>query len=268
MNPTNRTSRTLPLVLALLLLGGCSGRRGPGINKEVIPRNVYVALNLSADDTGPRGPFGRALFVVDIDTRESYVLPFTYMVGGPALGQPQHAAISPDKRTVYVTVGGDANLPLRLLTVKLDWYGGQPTPRITNTLSLLSAGAQGTTVVHAHGLTISPDGLLLFMSELLDYPSARLRVVDTRTNTFVTPSGGAFVDPGDQSLDMPHGFFCNPSVTKGMSTQYKLDGNKVTVWTMENNVASVDFGKLTHATTVTLERPAAGQPLYGSRMCA
>ena len=95
------------------------------------------------------------------------------------------------------------------------------------------------------------------MSELLAYPNARLRVVDTRTNTFVTPSGGAFVDPGDQSLDMPHGFFCNPSVTKGMSTQYKFDGNKVTVWTVENDTASVDFGMLTHAATVTLDTGGA-----------
>jgi hypothetical protein len=219
----------------------------------VVPNNVFVLTNLAADDLGPLGPFGRSLIVMDLDSIRHWVFPFTFMAGGPSLGQSMHAAISPDRRNVYVTMGGDATLPLRLLMIRLDWFGGVPTPTVTKTLNLLSAGSQGTNPVQAHGLTVSPDGLLLFMSELLAYPDARLRVVDTRTDDFVVPSGGAFGDPGDMSLDMPHGFFANPSMSMGMSTQYTFDKDKVTVWNIENDASDPNFGQLTHAVTVTLD---------------
>ena len=38
-----------------------------------------------------------------------------------------------------------------------------------------------------------------------------------------------------------------------MSTQYRFDRNKVTVWSIDNEVTSADFGELTHAVTVTLD---------------
>ena len=227
------------LTAPLAILAGCNRHTGPpgpqgnpGPGAQIVPDTVLTLTNINPNDI-TAGPEGRALLILNVDSDELYNFPFTTIAGGPVYGQSQHTAIAPDKRTVYVTMGGDDTLPLRLLIIDLDWLGGILTPTVTDTLELIPAG--GTTQ-QAHGLAFTSDGLFLTFSE---FQNQCLRVLDTQTKQLV----GLAVHP---SLIMPHGLYPNPNATLAVSTQYSFEQNEVSIWNMYST-GVIDFDK-----TVTL----------------
>ncbi len=217
------------LTAPLAILAGCDRHTGPpgpqgnpGPGAQIVPDTVLTLTNINPNDI-TAGPEGRALLILNVDSDELYNFPFTTIAGGPVYGQSQHTAIAPDKRTVYVTMGGDDTLPLRLLIIDLDWLGGIPTPTVTDTLQLIPAGS---TTQQAHGLAFTSDGLFLLFSEL---QNGRVRVLDTQTNQFV---GSPLPHP---SLTMGHGLFSNPSGTLAMSTQYTFEQDQVSIWNLDGS---------------------------------
>ena len=215
-----------------------------------VPPVVLATLNIQPDDS--KGADWRSLVLMDVSADKAWRFPLSSIEGGPVPGQPMHAVLSPDKRFVYITVGGNKDLPLRLVTVAVDWSGSAPKVAVTRTTEVLQAntlgpqspsgnlcGSAGMTQVdralqEGHGPTLSPDGRWLYFSEL---NNNRLRVFNTQTGEFV---GAPLSHP---TLKTPHGVYPNPSLTRAVSTQYQLQGNQVSVWKLDPKTGAMQFDR-------------------------
>ena len=214
------------------------------------PALLLTSLNTNADTSA--GPLGSALYVVDVETGALSLFPFSQIEGGPVLGQPMHTAFTPDKRKVYVTIGGNAELSLRVVVVELDWSGTRLGARVVKTLEMVEAGTIGNEANGAschpggpgirqegHGTRVTKDGHFFTVSEL---QNDRIRVLDTRTDTFIgTPST-------HKSLYAPHGLYPNNSGTLAAAPQYWFDRAGISLWCMDKT-----SGALTYHSTVELE---------------
>lgn len=214
------------------------------------PAVVLATLNIQPDDS--KGSDARSFVLMDVGADKMWHFPLNSMAGGPVLGQPMHAALSPDKKNVYITVGGNKDLPLRLLTLSVDWSGAAPQVAITRTTEVLQAntlgpqspsanlcGNAGMTQVdralqEGHGLSLSPNGRWLYFSEL---NNNRLRVFDTKTGEFV----GAPLTHA--ALKTPHGVYPNRSLTRAVSTQYQLQGHQVSLWKLNPETGAMQFDR-------------------------
>ncbi|MEK6578609.1 MAG: hypothetical protein AABZ55_05225, partial [Bdellovibrionota bacterium] len=220
------------------------------------PKNVMAFLNINADDKDA-GPEGRAIGMVDLDKDKEFYFPFTTIEGGPIAGQPVHIVFSSDKARVYVTMSGNDKLPLRLLVGDVTWNDAQvPTVKIIKTVEDLPAKSKdksnayccrpkGTKidpfVQEGHGTNKSDDDKWVYFSEL---HNNRLRVFDTTKLEFVAVGT-------NPSLKGPHGLYPNPSGTLGASTQYQINGDEVTTWTMD-----AATGQIKHKDTIKLKDTA------------
>jgi len=241
------------------------------ISGVVVPGSVLINLNINADDTN--GASTRSLMVIEADTDQMWNFPFTGMTNNSADttatdGQPQHVALHPNRRRVYLTMGGSATLALRLLVIDLGWEGGMPMPTITKSIEILASGTESkkwskalrrqsalarlqTGLIErftqqAHGTRMTEDGHFLLFSEL---NNNKLRVFDTWTNDFIT--GGSY---SHASLKSPHGAWPNASSTIAVAPQYEYGtstpgagGDAVSVWTMLPGSGALTFSK-----TITL----------------
>lgn len=149
-------------------------------------------------------------------------------------------------------MGGNKDLPLRLVTVSVEWSAQFPKVAVARTTEVLKAntlgpeaqggnlcGNAGMTQVdralqEGHGPNLSPDGRWLYFSEL---NNNRLRVFDTRSGEFV---GAPISHP---SLKTPHGVYPNPSLTRAVSTQYQLEGNQVSLWKLNPKSGEMQFDR-------------------------
>ncbi|MEE8292306.1 MAG: hypothetical protein V3R80_12560 [Candidatus Tectomicrobia bacterium] len=226
---------------------GDTGDQGAsGVSGVVVPGSVLINLNINADDTN--GASTRSLMVIEADTDQMWNFPFTGMTNNSADttatdGQPMHGALHPNRRWVYVTMGGSATLALRLLVIDLGWEGGMPMPTITKSVEIL---ASGNDTQQAHGTRMTEDGHFLLFSEM---NNNTLRVFDTWTNDFIT--GGSY---SHASLKTPHGAWPNASSTIAVAPQYEYGtstpgagGDAVSVWTMLPGSGALTFSK-----TITL----------------
>jgi len=162
-----------------------------------------------------------------------------------------HTALTPDHKKVYVTMGGNDELTMRLVVIGLTWRNRVPSARVVKTLDMVPAGKRGNEANGAschpggpgirqegHGTQITRDGRYLTMSEL---QNDRVRVLDTRTDTFV---GEASEHP---SLFAPHGLYPNPEATIAAAPQYWFDYAGVSLWRMDEVT-----GALSYHSTITL----------------
>ena len=214
-----------------------------------VPPVVLTSMNINPDPGV--GPNGSALFVVDVERGDLFVFPFSTIEGGPIVGQGMHTALTPDREKLYVTLGGNLELSLRVVVIELDWAARVPTPRVVKTLELVEAGTAGNpangAACHAggpgirqegHGTRITDDGRFLLLSEL---QNDRVRVLDTTTDTFVsepTTHDGLFA---------PHGLYPNPSGTMAAVPAYWFDRNDVMLFHVDP-----ETGGLTYAQTIYL----------------
>jgi len=228
-----------------------------GVAWAAVPKTALVTLNIEADDS--KGAQARALVLIDLATNQHWKFPFSTIKGGPVAGQPMHAALSADKQQVYITMGGNQWLPLRVITASIDWSGAAPQVEVVRTTEVLGANtvpaAPGASlcsvgkdpaIQEGHGPKLSQDGRFLFFSELNNH---RLRVFNTRTGHWV---GDPISHP---SLKTPHGVYPNPSNTRAMSTQYQLDGNQVSLWKLNATTGNLEFDR-----TITLNLKKAVPP--------
>ena len=245
-----REVKMYQLLTKLILAGAgaalCAVIGTPAAFAQTVPGSVLINLNINADDT--KGASTRSLMVIEADTDQMWNFPFTGMTNNSADttatdGQPQHGALHPNRRWVYVTMGGSAALALRLLVIDLGWEGGVPMPTITKSVEIL---ASGNDTQQGHGTRMTEDGHFLLFSEL---NNNKLRVFDTWTNDFIP--GGSY---SHASLKTPHGAWPNASSTIAVAPQYEYGtstpgagGDAVSVWTMLPGSGALTFSK-----TITL----------------
>jgi hypothetical protein len=196
---------------------------------------LLTILNIHPDDSA--GTETRSLVVMEPESEVMWNFPFTGMtntsgVANATEGQPMHTALHPNRRIVYVTMGGTAALSLRLLVVDLGWAGGEPSPTITDCFEVLPAGTGN--LQEGHGTRMTPDGNFMLFSEL---NNDRVRVFDTRAKAFVgTPISHA-------DIDDPHGMWPNFSDTLAVVPNYLLDTPVITVWDMDPATGAMTYNK-------------------------
>ena len=54
-----------------------------------------------------------------------------------------HTTLSKDRKKVYVTMGGNDALSLRIAVIDLHWKDGVPSPEIVKVLEMVDAGVPG-----------------------------------------------------------------------------------------------------------------------------
>jgi len=215
-----------------------------------VPPVVVTSMNINPKPEA--GPNGSALYIVDVETGALHLFPFSTIEGGPVVGQGMHTALMPDMKKVYVTIGGNESLTLRVVVIEIDWKARVPSPRVVKTLELVEAGTPGNPANGAachpggpgirqegHGTRITLDGRYLTLSEL---QNDRLRILDTRTDTFIgEPTTHA-------DLFAPHGLYPNPAGTLAATTQYWFDRNLVSLWNIDS-----ETGALSHNASIPLQ---------------
>lgn len=229
--------------LVLAMIAAACPTIGLAAKVQAAPKTLLVTLNINADDS--KGKEGRSLIFLDIGADRVWNLPLSMISGGALEGQPMHAVLSLDKNKVYVTMGGNEKLPLRLAVIKLDWSGGSPAPTLSKTVEVLAANTapngmmagmtdMAPAMQEGHGPHLSSNGRYILFSEL---NNNRLRVFNTQTEEFV---GAPITHP---TLKTPHGVYPNRSMTRAMSTQYQFNGNEVSIWKMNPATGGLTFDK-------------------------
>lgn len=215
------TKKLLAVVFTILCAVGC----GPGSTGTEVdpPARVLVHLNIQPDDS--KGAKSRAIQLVDMDSHEHYTFPLSTLEGGPPVeGQPMHVLMAPDRKRIWVSVGGDLRLGLRILAVSVSWQKDGPKLKVVSTAEVLPPNTPNTgggATQEGHGPHFGKDDSTFYFSEI---NNNRIRMYDTKTNKLVsTPITHAV-------LRSPHGFYPNKSGTKAASTQYDFDGADVGVW--------------------------------------
>lgn len=214
------------------------------------PDSVLATLNIEANDS--KGDQRRSVVLMDVQRQHSWRFPLRSIQGGPIEGQPMHTIISNDKKEIYMTVGGNKDLPLRVVTLAVDWSGPSPSISVARVTKVLDAntvtqqpsqaalcGASASAPVppatqEGHGPNLSPDGRLLMFSEM---NNNRLRVLDTRSGQLV---GQPTTHP---TLKSPHGVYPNPGFDRAATTQYELGGNQVALWHIDAASGALRFDR-------------------------
>jgi YVTN family beta-propeller protein len=126
--------------------------------------------------------------------------------------QPFGVAIAPDKRRIYITLGGSESVLVIDVTRLLRFLHTHPRPISGSYAQDLSASgnyvvARIAVGANPRGLTLSPDGHRLFVANRLD---DTISVIDTRTNSVATTiplAGPKIVSPlrrGEQTFYSSH----------------------------------------------------------------
>lgn len=239
------------LLLLPLLFSACQGGP-PSITHppldptldEPAPRSLVTSMNINPDPDA--GPESSALYIVNPETGDLHVHPFSTMRGGPVPGQGMHTALTTDRETVFCTMGGNEDLDLRLVTIDLHWQNGHPHPEVLEVQSLVKAGTKGNESNGAschpggpgirqegHGSRITEDGRFLLFSEM---QNDRIRVFDIQEGAFTS-------EPQTHpTLYAPHGLYPNPSGTHAATPQYWFDHHTVGIWTLDSLTGSPSFG--------------------------
>ena len=215
-----------------------------------VPSVVVTSMNINPKPEA--GPEGSALYIVDVERGAMHLFPFSTIEGGPVVGQGMHTALMPDMKKVYVTIGGNEELTLRVVVIEIDWKDRIPSPRVVKTLELVDAGTPGNPANGAachpggpgirqegHGTRITLNGRYLTLSEL---QNDRLRILNTETDTFI----GEPTTHDD--LFAPHGLYPNPAGTLAATTQYWFDHNIISLWNIDP-----ETGALSHSASIPLQ---------------
>lgn len=205
------------------------------VDKDV-PDTLVAGLNIATDDS--KGKKTRAIFFINPDTEDVWIFPLTDVPGGPVLGQGMHTAIAPDKKSFYITMGGNESLPLRLEKFDIDWKKGKPSIKLASEQELVAADTESifgwgsdepSKIQEAHGLNIDPTQKYLMWSNLNNHS---VQVFSLEDNKLLT---GAITD---KSVYTPHGLFANPNGNLAVTPNYAYGNQTATVWNIKDGVPS------------------------------
>jgi len=176
-------------------------------------------------------------------------------------GRPQHAVVSADAKTIYVTIDASADAAAQVVILKVKkyhWKKGFANLKVVKSLLAENAGTLSTfniptqtsykqpiaswtqpAMTQLHGPTILPYSNYIYFTQWTDN---KIRVVDAKKRTF------AAVDPIiiEGVTDNSHGIFFNKSGTLGISTGYYYDNHDIDLFKVNKKSGALKFKKKIH----------------------
>jgi len=173
-------------------------------------------------------------------------------------GRPQHAVVSSDAKTIYVTTDASAEAAAQIVILKVkryNWKKGFAVLKVVKTLIAEDAGTLSTfniptqtsyeqpiaswtqpAMAQLHGPTLLPYSNYAYFTQWTDN---KIRVVNTKTQKF------AAVDPIviEGVTDNSHGVFFNKSGTLGISTGYYYDNNDIDLFKVNKKTGALKLKK-------------------------
>ena len=94
---------------------------------EPAPRSLVTSMNINPDPDA--GPESSALYIVNPETGDLHVHPFSTMRGGPVPGQGMHTALTADRETVFCT-WEEMSIWTSDRSPSSHWQNGHPHPEV------------------------------------------------------------------------------------------------------------------------------------------
>jgi len=221
-------------------------------------RVIYAAVDMMDED----------LVLINTETDQILQFPLASLGTGANAypgGNPQHAWITPDEKTIYLTSDNSATTPSAITVISIgdhiDWSGGPSDISISKVLILDPPGNPSNyptvsqvdpsqriaswtqpPLTQIHGPTFLPESPYTYMTVWTDN---RFPVIDTRTNEFVSISPLTFGSNSNQT----HTVTFNDAGTLGLGTGYYYDHNEIDLYSPNR-----ETGQLTHISSVKLEQ--------------
>ena len=204
-----------------------------------------VITNIGGSGTPPGVTF------IDINTDDLVIVELGDIPGLPG-GTPQHAWVTPDGKTVYLTLDASPPEPLNIIVLKvnhLDFASGVATLQVKKVIKLEEAGdvssypfvrdykeQDGTPFssqriagwtqpifTQAHGPAFTPDFKYTYVTQWTDN---KYRGLNVKSNTLISADPIIAAETSRQT----HGLTFNPSGTRALATGYYYDHNEIDVW--------------------------------------
>jgi hypothetical protein len=215
-------------------------------------QGLMVIANIGAylNDIPPGAPPPPGVTFIDINTDDLIIVELADIPGMP-LGIPQHAWITPDGKTLYMTLDASPPEPLNIVVFKvkhLDFASGVARLQLHKVIKLeeagdvssfplvrdhdldgnqistqLIAGWTQPTFTQAHGPSFTPDFNYTYVTQWTDNKYRGLMVA---SNQLIQ------ADPimEAQTSRQTHGLNFNPTGTRALATGYYYDHNEIDVY--------------------------------------
>lgn len=232
---------------------------------------VISNIGVYLDGIPPGAPPPPGVTFIDINTDDLIIVEFADIAGMPE-GIPQHAWVTPDGKTVYLTLDASPPEPLNIVVLsvkKLDFDSGVAKLKLKKVIKLeeagdlssyplvrdhdlngnqisnqLIAGWTQPTFTQAHGPSFTPDFKFTYVTQWTDNKYRGLRV---NTNKLIK------ADPIMEAEDsrQTHGLNFNPNGTLALATGYYYDHNEIDVYQPVNGPGNNE-GDLEFLDSITL----------------
>ena len=219
---------------------------GGGSPPLMVISNIGAYLN----DIPPGDPPPPGVTFIDVNTNDMIIVELADIAGMP-LGIPQHAWVTPDGQTVYMTLDASPPEPLNIVVLKvqhLDFASGVAMLTLQKVIKLeeagdlssyplvrdhnlkgkqisdqLVAGWTQPTFTQAHGPSFTPDFKYTYVTQWTDNKYRGLMV---KSNTLIE------ADPIMEAEDsrQTHGLNFNSNGTRALATGYYYDHNEIDVY--------------------------------------
>lgn len=214
-------------------------------------RNIYTIVDIG----------DRELVLIDTETNAIIQKPLESLGDYPG-GNPQHAWISPDQSTIYLTSDASPPTPAAITVVDvndINWPEGEADLTISHVLILDPPGSVSSypdlqqvddrqpianwtqpQFTQAHGPSFLPGSDYGYVTHWTDN---RIQVIDTTTNQFVDFAPLTFGEDSRQT----HGVNFNSEGTLALGTGYYYDHNEIDLYAVDRST-----GNLEHQGTIEL----------------
>jgi hypothetical protein len=214
--------------------------------------DLMVITNIGAYPNGIPGgqPPPPGVTFIDINNNDLIIVKLEDIAGMPQ-GTPQHAWVTPDAQTVYITLDASPPEPLNIVVLKvehLDFASGVVDLKLQKILKLEEAGdlssfpfirdhdengkqisdqliagwTQGT-FTQAHGPAFTPDFQYTYVTQWTDN---KYRGIKVSSNNLI----GADPIMNEEISRQTHGLTFNASGTRALATGYYYDHNEIDVY--------------------------------------
>ncbi len=207
--------------------------------------SIYTFVNINSIELG----------LINTETDELVQISLESLKDYPG-GKPQHSWITPDAKTIYVSVDASPPNAAAVIVINVErvkWSQGQADLTIEKVLILEPPGTPSTyppvqqvepkfpiaswtirEFTQAHGPTFLPDSFYTYVTQWTDN---RIRVIDRRSNDLLAFEPFVF---GQKSLQT-HGVNFNPSGTLALGTGYFYDNNEIDVYSVNKSTGRLYY---------------------------
>ena len=222
----------------------------PAVNGESPPLMVISNIGAYLNGIPPGDPPPPGVTFIDINTNDLIIVEFEDIAGMPP-GIPQHAWVTPDGKTVYMTLDASPPEPLNIVVLKvddLDFTQGTADLTLQKVIKLeeagdvssyplvrdhnlrgnrfssqLIAGWTQPTFTQAHDPSFTPDFNYTYVTQWTDN---KYRGIKVQSNQLV----GADPIMNAETSRQTHGLNFNPTGGYALATGYYYDHNEIDVY--------------------------------------